>query len=88
MIITVEELYKATENDIGKLCYFYDTGYEKVPHLDILESYSANSDYPYEALHKGVEYQHARPLTPKEVKKLTGYEVKLQPIKDESEVIK
>ena len=41
MTITVEELYKATENDIGKLCYFYDTGYEKVPHLDILESYSA-----------------------------------------------
>ena len=47
-----------------------------------------NSDYPYEALHKGVEYQHARLLTPEEIKELTGYEVKLQHIKDESEVIK
>lgn len=81
MIITVEELYKATENDIGKLCYFYDTGYEKAPHLDILESYSANSDYPYEALHKGVEYQHARLLTPEEIKELTGYEVSLPSIR-------
>ena len=88
MTITVEELYKATEKDVGKLCYFWDTGYESIPHLDILESYSANSDYPYEALNKGVEYQHARQLTPKEVEELTGYEVKLQPIKDESEVIK
>lgn len=83
MSITVEDLYKATEEDVGKLCYFYDTGCEKVPHLDILESYSANSDYKYEALHKGVEYQHARRLTPREVKELTGYEVSLPPIKDD-----
>lgn len=35
MIITVEELYKATEKDVGKLCYFYDTGYEVyLPHIE------------------------------------------------------
>lgn len=78
---------KATENDLGKLCYFWDTGYEKVPHLDILESYSANSEYKYEALHKGVEYQHARLLTPKEVEELTGYEVNLPPIEDSNDGI-
>lgn len=81
MTITVEELYKATEKDVGKLCYFWDTGYESIPHLDILESYSANSDFPYKALNKSVEYQHARQLTPKEVEKLTGYEVSLSAIR-------
>lgn len=82
MAITVEGLYKATENDVGKLCYFYDTGCEKVPHLDILESYNPDEEYAYRALHRDVEYQHARLLTPKEVEKLTGYEVHLPPIED------
>lgn len=82
MTITVEELYKATENDVGKLCYFYDTGCEKVPHLDILEAYLADEEYKYRALYRDVEYQHARRLTTKEVHELTGYEVRLPPIED------
>ena len=80
MIITVEELYKAKEKDVGKLCYFWDTGHEKEPYLDILESYRANCDFKYKPLNS-IEYQHARLLTPEEVKELTGYEVSLTSIR-------
>lgn len=67
---------EATEEDVGKVCKFWDEEVECFDNFGLLEEIFDNaSTYPYKKA-LGSSYKHCRVVTPKEVKQLTGYEVK------------
>ena len=74
-ILEEEQEQEATEDDIDKLCKFWDND-ENDFRLSILRSIKIESktDYPFED-DFDVEWIHCRRLSPSEVAELTGYKV-------------
>lgn len=66
-----ESVKEADENDIGKLCWFFDTSLEN-KRLGILLEIDC-SPCPYHTQYSC--YEHCRRLTPAEVAEITGYKV-------------
>ena len=75
-ILVDKPIAEATEEDVGKVCKFWDEA-EDYDNFGLLEAVWDKGElvYPYKKL-LGSAYKHCRVVTPKEVKQLTGYEVK------------
>lgn len=79
----IEETIEATEDDIGKLCLFWDYGTDENARADevhILMAIKTNERGKKEFWCDGCGdcgYYHARRLTPTEVENLTGYKVEV-----------
>ena len=75
-ILVDKQVVEATEEDIGKVCKFWDEA-DDYDNFGLLEKIldKETSVYAYQK-QLGAIYKHCRVLTPKEVKQLTGYEVK------------
>ena len=75
-ILVDKQVVEATEEDIGKVCKFWDEA-EDYDNFGLLEKIldKETNTYAYKK-ELGAGYKHCRVLTPKEVKQLTGYEVK------------
>ena len=75
-ILVDKPVAEATEGDIGKVCKFWDES-EDSDNLGLLDAIR-DKDFNVYTYKKalGSAYRHCRVLTPKEVKQLTGYEVK------------
>ena len=67
-----EPVKEADENDIGKLCEFWDGNFRGrcISTLECLQK----SNLPYKAKY-GAGWEHCRRLTPTEVAEITGYKV-------------
>ena len=61
-----------SEDWIGKLGFFWDTGDADDGFIDVLEEIV---DGEYGTKYDGACYTHFRPITPEEVEKYTGYKV-------------
>lgn len=75
-ILVDKPIAEATEEDVGKVCKFWDEP-EDSDNFGLLEAIWDKGEVVYaykKAL--GSTYKHCRVVTPKEVKQLTGYEVK------------
>ena len=73
LYILVEEL-EVTEEDIGKLCWFWDFKDED-KQIGVLVKISATISCPYRSGYTW--YQHCRRLTPEEVAEISGYKVEV-----------
>ena len=75
-ILVDKQVVEATKEDIGKVCKFWDEA-EDSNNFGLLEAIWDKDEHVY-AYQKelGSAYKHCRVITPKEVKQLTGYEVK------------
>ncbi|MBO7713988.1 MAG: hypothetical protein J6S85_10490 [Methanobrevibacter sp.] len=75
-ILVDKPIAEATEEDIGKVCKFWDET-EDSDNFGLLEEIYGKGEcvYAYKKV-LGSSYKHCRVVTPKEVKQLTGYEVK------------
>lgn len=71
LYIEVED--EPSEDDIGKLGWFWDGKYD-APMVDLLEESLTRGKYKFRG-ETGNAYKHFRPLTPEEVEKYTGYKV-------------
>lgn len=71
-ILVEEPVKEADENDIGKLCWFWDDE-ENVKVVDILKDTSIDPRH-FKGKATGW-YYHCRPLSPAEVAEITGYKV-------------
>lgn len=71
-ILVEEPVKEADENDIGKLCEFWDGDFRGrcISTLECLQK----SNHPYKAKY-GAGWEHCRRLTPAEVAEITGYKV-------------
>lgn len=76
----VEEVRLVNDNDIGKLCRFWDDNVfdYNVGLLEIISEEEGDTDCPYcmEGGY-GCWYKHCRLLTPSEVEEITGYKVEV-----------
>lgn len=69
-----EPMQEATEEDVGKMCLFYDTEADE-PRYSILEKvFKEDSDFPFMDSCCDT-WEHCRRLTPSEVAEITGYGV-------------
>ena len=75
-ILVDKPVVEATEKDIGKVCKFWDEA-EDYGSFGLLKKIWDKETIVYVYQKElGAAYKHCRVLTPKEVKQLTGYEVK------------
>lgn len=72
LYIEVED--EPSEDDIGKLGFFWDEGAEEDGKVSSLKTFNKNDVYKYET-RDTVCYMNFRLLTPEEVEKYTGYKV-------------
>lgn len=71
-----EELAKeATEEDVNRLCWFWDSDFND-KRLCILDKVCSGREHPYQDT-DGYSWRHCYRLMPSDVAELTGYEVKL-----------
>ena len=68
-----EPVKEADENDIGKLCWFWDSN-SRGRCISVLEGTQNNSKYRYKAKY-GANWECCRRLTHAEVAEITGYKV-------------
>lgn len=76
-ILVEEPVKEADENDIGKLCKFWNdnpSDYEVGTLYEISEEKADNYPYAMDSFY-GCWYKHCRRLTPAEVAEITGYKV-------------
>lgn len=66
-----EPVKEADENDIGKLCWFWDDENRVVGIL----SHIGKDSFPYKDGERFFGWKHCRRLTPAEVAEITGYKV-------------
>jgi hypothetical protein len=71
--IEVED--EPSEDDIGKLGWFWDDDDEIGTGLCIIDRLDEIYEGRFYAVDAGSYYEHFRPLTPEEVEKYTGYKV-------------
>jgi hypothetical protein len=71
-ILEEEPMQEATEEDVGKLCEFWEG--DTIKHIGVLEEILDSDTRPYAMLNDYV-YQHCRRLSPAEVAEITGYGV-------------
>lgn len=76
----VQEYYvevedEPSEDDIGKLGWFYDYDIPDDGFIDVLNGIVDGDSDKYFPKYDSCGYQHFRPLTPEEVEKYTGYKV-------------
>ena len=70
-ILVEEPVKEATEEDIGKLCWFWDDENRVVGIL----SHIGKDSFPYKDGERFFGWKHCRRLTPAEVAEITGYKV-------------
>lgn len=71
-ILVEEPIKDATEEDIGKLCKFWDSDTDE-KNISVLKKINKECSYPF--VHNDGYYGHCSPLTPAEVAEITGYKV-------------
>lgn len=67
-----KKIKEASEKDVGKLCWFWDS--YSIKHIGILEEILDSDTRPYWRLYDGC-YAKCRRLSPSEVAEITGYGV-------------
>ena len=72
-ILVEEQEQEATEEDLNKMCKFWDTEADE-PRYSILEKIFNDSDFPFMDSCCDT-WEHCRKLTPSEVAEITGYGV-------------
>ena len=72
-ILVEEPVKEADENDIGKLCWFFDDD-GKDEDYKTLSTLKSIDNCKYVTI-KGYYYKHCRRLSPSEVAEITGYKV-------------
>lgn len=73
-ILVEEPVKEADENDIGKLCYFWDEE-NQLKQIEILKRFEPTLTQVRYTSNGGSAWKHCRRLTPEEVTELTGYKV-------------
>lgn len=74
-IFVEEPVKEADENDIGKLCYFWDEETQPLKQIGILKRYEPTLTQMRYCSVFGSAWKHCRCLTPTEVAEITGYKV-------------